>query len=89
MISLCLYVMEEPDRPVILSLEGVVPYAIPALLYTFNNNIGFFINQEMDPATFTVRLVCLYQEVRVFLALHNLCTSKPLWCFNRNAIDSS
>nr|CDS22204.1 UDP sugar transporter protein SLC35A4 [Echinococcus granulosus] len=32
----------------------VAPFAVPAILYTVTNNIAFFIQMEMDPATYQV-----------------------------------
>lgn len=32
----------------------VVPFTVPAILYAINNNLGLFIQLEMDPATYQV-----------------------------------
>ena len=39
------------------------PYAVPALIYAINNNLAYYIQLHMDPASFQVRLLPLLVEL--------------------------
>ncbi|KAJ8405475.1 hypothetical protein AAFF_G00319480 [Aldrovandia affinis] len=53
--SLALLVTRDQPAPgVSMSWRHVVPYALPALLYAFNNNLVVLMQTHMDPSTFQV-----------------------------------
>ncbi|XP_052796094.1 probable UDP-sugar transporter protein SLC35A4 isoform X2 [Mya arenaria] len=56
-ISFCLYFGEmqrDQFQMPKLAPAALVSYAVPAVLYAFNNNISLLMNQQMDPTTYQV-----------------------------------
>lgn len=50
----------DADNSTSVNIKGlfwiVAPFSVPAILYAVTNNIAFFIQMEMDPATYQVHL---------------------------------
>ncbi|KAH9505126.1 hypothetical protein Btru_059619 [Bulinus truncatus] len=56
-LFICLFVLfaEYRASPTpVLTLNVILPFALPALCYTINNNLAVFMQTQMDPATYVV-----------------------------------
>eukprot|EP00730_Choanoeca_flexa_P012760 TRINITY_DN4593_c0_g1_i1.p1 TRINITY_DN4593_c0_g1~~TRINITY_DN4593_c0_g1_i1.p1 ORF type:complete len:328 (+),score=49.72 TRINITY_DN4593_c0_g1_i1:130-1113(+) len=52
-------------------------YAVPALLYAFNNNVAILLQHEMDPATF--QILCNFKTVTTCLFMFLLLNRRYPW----------
>ena len=48
-------------------LSSALPFAVPAVLYAMNNNIGVHMQLQMDPATYQVGIFCNIIHPHFFL----------------------
>ena len=46
------------------TLREALPFAVPAVLYSINNNLAILMQVHMDPATYQVWIRCLMQLSR-------------------------
>ncbi|KAH9505125.1 hypothetical protein Btru_059617 [Bulinus truncatus] len=56
-LFICLFVLfaEYRASPTpVLTLNVILPFTLPALCYTINNNLAVFMQTQMDPATYVV-----------------------------------
>ncbi|KAG2455884.1 probable UDP-sugar transporter protein SLC35A4 [Polypterus senegalus] len=55
LVSLVLLVIQDAQSlRKTVSRHHVAPYAVPAVLYAFNNNIMVYMQEQMDPSTFQI-----------------------------------
>ena len=45
---------ESEDKSLLRKILVVLPFTVPAILYTVTNNLGIMVQMEMDPATYQV-----------------------------------